>query len=280
MPPLMNNHGNYIVSLGNVCRWLADQGRRTRRRDLSGLCRHRSALQRRRRGHRRRHRRHGHREERRARPELYPRHGAARQIYPDRRGRARLARQAADRQVRPPEGPRAAEIRHRPQGALAGEAREPQAGPGAALVRLAARHQDRRRLVPLSPGGQSRRRRLRRPPQLQEPLSLSLRGVPALQDASGDPRHLRGRQAPVLWCARHHRGRLPVGAEAVLPGRRADRLFGRFRQRAAHQGQPQCGAVRHAGGRQDRRGDCRGRANDEVDRDRERMARRATSART
>ena len=23
MPPLMNNHGNYAVSLGNVCRWLA-----------------------------------------------------------------------------------------------------------------------------------------------------------------------------------------------------------------------------------------------------------------
>src|SRR6185295_12942957 len=22
MPPLMSNHGNYIVSLGNVCRWL------------------------------------------------------------------------------------------------------------------------------------------------------------------------------------------------------------------------------------------------------------------
>src|SRR5215471_16294186 len=22
-PPLMSNHGNYIVSLGNVCRWLA-----------------------------------------------------------------------------------------------------------------------------------------------------------------------------------------------------------------------------------------------------------------
>ncbi len=25
MPKLMNNHGNYIVSLGNVCRWLAEQ---------------------------------------------------------------------------------------------------------------------------------------------------------------------------------------------------------------------------------------------------------------
>ena len=25
MPPLMNNHGNYIVSMANVCRWMADQ---------------------------------------------------------------------------------------------------------------------------------------------------------------------------------------------------------------------------------------------------------------
>ena len=25
MPPLMNNHGNYAVSLGNLCRWLAQQ---------------------------------------------------------------------------------------------------------------------------------------------------------------------------------------------------------------------------------------------------------------
>jgi electron-transferring-flavoprotein dehydrogenase len=25
LPPMMNNHGNYIVSLGNVCRWLATE---------------------------------------------------------------------------------------------------------------------------------------------------------------------------------------------------------------------------------------------------------------
>ena len=25
LPPLMNNHGNYVVSLGNVCRWLGEQ---------------------------------------------------------------------------------------------------------------------------------------------------------------------------------------------------------------------------------------------------------------
>ena len=24
MPPLMNNHGNFIVSMGNVCRWMAE----------------------------------------------------------------------------------------------------------------------------------------------------------------------------------------------------------------------------------------------------------------
>ena len=58
------------------------------------------------------------------------------------------------------------------------------------------------------------------------------------------PRHVRGRQAPVLWRARHHRRRLSVGAEACFPGRRADRLRGGLRQRAAHQGQPQRDAVR------------------------------------
>jgi electron-transferring-flavoprotein dehydrogenase len=25
MPPLMNNHGNYVASLGNLCRWLGEQ---------------------------------------------------------------------------------------------------------------------------------------------------------------------------------------------------------------------------------------------------------------
>ena len=25
MPPLMNNHGNYVVSMGNLCRWMAEQ---------------------------------------------------------------------------------------------------------------------------------------------------------------------------------------------------------------------------------------------------------------
>ena len=31
MPPLMSNHGSYIVSLGNVCRWLGQQADRAQR---------------------------------------------------------------------------------------------------------------------------------------------------------------------------------------------------------------------------------------------------------
>ncbi len=88
MPPLMSNHGNYIVSLGNVCRWLGNEGRGARRRDLSGLRRRRGAV-RGRRGGGRRHRRHGDRQERRAEGQLHPRHGAARQVHAVRGRRAR-----------------------------------------------------------------------------------------------------------------------------------------------------------------------------------------------
>ena len=42
------------------------------------------------------------------------------------------------------------------------------------------------------------------------PLPVALRRVPALQDPSGHPRHLRGRQAHRLRRARDHRGRLAI----------------------------------------------------------------------
>ena len=83
----------------------------------------------------------------------------------------------------------------------------------------------------------------------KNPVALAVRGIPALQDARGDPRHVRGRAAHRLWRARHHRGRLAERAEAGLSRRRADRLRGGLRQRAAHQGKPQRDALRHARGR-------------------------------
>jgi len=36
MPKLMSNHGNYIVSMGNVCRWMAEQAA-TRMRRRGGI---------------------------------------------------------------------------------------------------------------------------------------------------------------------------------------------------------------------------------------------------
>ena len=51
----------YIVSLGNVCRWLGAAGRSARRRDLPRLRRRGGPLRRQRRGARRRDRRHGRR---------------------------------------------------------------------------------------------------------------------------------------------------------------------------------------------------------------------------
>ena len=257
MPPLMNNHGNYIVSLGNVCRWLAGQA------EALGV-------------------------------EIYPGFAAADLIY-DADGRVTgvitgdmgVERDGSHGPAYTPgmallgkyvligEGARGSLAKQLIARYNLGEGREPgkygiglkelwqvkpenhKAGPRPAFVRLAARRLDRRRLVPLPFRRQSGGGRLRRPPQLQEPLHRAVRGIPALQDASGDPRHLRGRQAHRLRRARHHRGRLAVGAEALLPGRRADRLLGRLRQRAAHQGLAQRGAVGNAGRRACRGGDRR-----------------------
>jgi electron-transferring-flavoprotein dehydrogenase len=38
MPKLMNNHGNYIVSLGNVCRWIAEKAEALGVEIYPGLC--------------------------------------------------------------------------------------------------------------------------------------------------------------------------------------------------------------------------------------------------
>ena len=83
----------------------------------------------------------------------------------------------------------------------------------------------------------------------QNPYLSPVRGIPALQDPSGDPRHLRRRPAHRLRRARALRGRLPVAAEAHLPGRRADRRHRRLPQRAEDQGHAHGDEVRHDRGR-------------------------------
>ena len=100
MPPLMSNHGNFIVSLGDVCRWLAVKAEAAGVEIYPGFAATRSAVRPGRRGYRRRHRRHGDRARRQAEAVLHARHGVAGQIHPVRRRRPRPSHQGTDRPVR------------------------------------------------------------------------------------------------------------------------------------------------------------------------------------
>ena len=253
MPPLMSNHDNYIVSLGNVCRWLAPKA------EALGV-------------------------------EIYPGFAAAEVLYDDKgavRGIATgdmgIARDGSHKRFYT----RGMELHGKytlfAEGArgslskqlIANSASTPTAEPqkfGIGLKEIweidPAKHSqglvqhtfgwplnnDRRRLVPLSLRRQPGVGRLRRASQLRQSLSVAVRRIPALQDPSLDPHRVRRRQAPGLRRPRHHRRRLSVGAAAEFPGRRADRLRGGLRQRAAHQGHAQRDGHRHAGRRTRRRG--------------------------
>ncbi len=159
-------------------------------------------------------------------------------------------------QIRPARRHRSAEIRHRHQGVLGGRAGQAPEGAGAAQPGLAARFEDRRRLVPL-------------------PLDDNLVSVGFVVHLNYENPYLspydefqrfkthpairgdvRGRQAPRIRRARDQRGRAAVGAEARVSGRRADRLRRGLRQPAADQGLAQRDEDRDAG----RRGRVRGAA--------------------
>ena len=176
-------------------------GRGHGRGDLPRLRRRRGALRRRRRRPGRRHRRHGHRQGRPAEGHLHAGRGAAGAADGVLRGLPRLAHQDAVRALRSPRGRGPADLWHRHQGAVGDRAREAQPRARHPHRRLADGREDLRRLLPLPPGGQPGRRRLRHRAGLREPLPLALRRVPALQDAPRHPPLLRGRPARGLWRA-------------------------------------------------------------------------------
>ena len=144
----MNNHGCYIGSLANLCRWLAQQAEGLGVEIYPGMA---------------------------ASEPVYGEDGALKgvvagvfgigkdgehkpdyqpgmelhgQIHPDRpRARAAPLAKEVIRRFKLERRQRSAEVRHRRQGDLAGSRREVRAGPGPAHHGLAARRQDRRRLA-------------------------------------------------------------------------------------------------------------------------------------
>ena len=169
---------------GHVARWLGQQAEALGVEIFPGLRRRRGALRRQGRGQGRRHRRHGRQPQGRAHRRVPARHRAARQVHLLRRRLPRQSRQAAGGEIRPAQGRRPAGLRHRPEGTLGPEAGEAPAGPRRPYRGLAARQRYLRRLLPLSPGEQPGRGRLRGRARLHQPLPQPLRGIPALQDAS------------------------------------------------------------------------------------------------
>ncbi len=258
MPPLMSNHGCYIGSLGSLCRWLGEQAEALGVEVYPGIS---------------------------VTEAMFGPNGEVEGVITGDMGVAKdgthkdsytpgialtgkytlLAEgargsldQAADPPLQPRRRERAAEIRHRPQGAVGGAEGAASPGAGAAHHGLAAQRRHRRRLVPLSFRRQSGVGRLRRSSRLRQSLSQSVQGVSALEAASAHRRASQRRQAHLLRRPRAHRGRLAGDPAPRLSRRRAGRLCRRLHECAAHQGQPQRHAERHDGGGSRIRGD-RGR---------------------
>ncbi len=89
----------------------------------------------------------------------------------------------------------------------------------AAFLRLAARHEDRRRIL-LYHLEDNLVALVSSSPQLQEPVSSIRSRIPALQDASGDPRHFRGWKRLSYGARAITEGGLPVGAKLSFPAGR------------------------------------------------------------
>jgi hypothetical protein len=153
-PPQMNNHGNYIVSLGNVCRWLATQAEALGVEIYPGFAAAEVLYNDDRRGGRRRHRRHGRRPRRQADRSVRAGHGTARPLHAVRRGLPRLADQNPVRALQAARGRGPADLRHRHQGTVGDRSRPAPAGQDRPHRRLAAGPQHLWRLVPLSSGEQ------------------------------------------------------------------------------------------------------------------------------
>ena len=229
LPECFRNHGNYVISLGNVVRWMGQQAEAlgvesSRRR------RRRSALPRRRIGEGRGHRQHGRRPRRAAHRRVPASAWSCTRWAHVLRGRRAATRQAADREVRARRRPGSAEPRNRAHepGDRSGEV---EAGP---VILPAGRWTTRPTAVRSSTTSrQQGRDRLRGRPELSNPY-LSPFEIPALQDPPAIrefPRAASGR----LRRARDHRRR-PELAASSRPRRLPGRLRRGLPERVADQG--------------------------------------------
>ena len=252
-PPPFRNHGNYVVSVAELSRWLAEKAEEAGAYILTET----------------------------AAAQLLVEDGAVRGIRSGDKGRGKdgnplgnfepgadvtaqatvLAEGtwghltgAAIREFDLAAEPRAPGVGARGQGGLEGPAqarpRDPHAGLAAALRRQA---QGVRRLVDLPDGRRPRVDRLRRRPGLHRRHRLGPRPAAAVQDLQARAQDPRGRRARRLGRQGDPRGRLLGDAQAVGAGHGHRRRRGRDGQRPGPQGHPLRDPRRDPG----RRGDLR-----------------------
>ena len=181
---------------------------------------------------------------------LPARAGAARQVRLHRRGRARLAGQAAAGQVRPGRG-RASRRSTASGSRSSGRSRTRSSSRAWCSTPSAGRWTTTPAAAASCTTSATTTWRIGFVVHLnyKNPWLSPFDEFQRFKHHPGDRPLPGGRQAHRLRRAGDHRGRLAVGAQADLPRRRADRLLGRLRERAAHQGQPQRHEDRHAGRR-------------------------------
>ena len=246
-PPQMHNHGNYIVSLGNVVRWLGQQA------EALGV-------------------------------EIYPGFAASELLEEDGRivgiatgdmgvekGGEHGANYQPGMELRATytlfgEGCRGSLTKKLTERFNLRDGRDP---PTYALgikelwevpaekhrpgliehtVGLAARPRHLWRIVAVSFRGPPGVLRLRRRAGLQEHLVVPVRRDAAVQDASGHAQAFRGRAPHQLWRACAERRRPAIHAEIDVSRRGADRRHGGIPERAEDQGHAHGDEVRHACG--------------------------------
>ena len=189
-PPQMTNHGNFIISLGQLVPILGAEAEKLGVDVFAGFAAAEALFDAVRRRERRTHRRHGRRKERRAGTEFRLGTRDSRQDHHVLRGLPRQHLEATDQALQARRRQVAADLWSGIQGAVAAAPGTGSARPHSAYGRLAARQPHLRRQFPLSPRQRPGLRRLRRRPGLRGSALQALRGIPAIQESSRRSRSL------------------------------------------------------------------------------------------
>ena len=251
-PPQMHNHGNYIVSLGNVVRWLASRPRSSASK--STPVSPPPNCWRRRPNRRHRHRRHGHRQGRPAHRQL--RRGMelrANYTLFAEGCRGSLSKQLMQRfNLRDGHDPQTYAIGIKELWEI--PAAQPQAGPDRAHARLAARHATYGGSFLYHFGNNLVSYGFVIGLDYRNPWLSPFEEMQRFKTHPAMRKHFEGGRRISYGARALNEGGLQSLPRLTFPGGAADRRRGRLPQRAEDQGHPHRDEVRHAGRRSGRRG--------------------------